>query len=60
MVTVWLIILILMVAYFIFKIARMYDPTQQWKYVGSIRFLTFFGVPHHAPGSRGAAMFWTC
>jgi len=45
MVTIWLVILILMVAYFIFKIARMYDPTQQWKYVGSIRFLTFFGTP---------------
>ena len=59
MVAFWFLILFLMVAYFIFKIARMYDPTQSYKYVGSIKFLTVFGTccawrgGHAGPGGGG-------
>lgn len=49
MVAFWYLILLLMIAYFIFKIARMYDPSQAYKYVGSYRFLTVFGTAGPRP-----------
>jgi len=39
----WIIFLLLAVAYFAFKIGRIYDPSQASKYVGSGKFLTLFG-----------------
>lgn len=38
----WLGFILLILAYFSFKIGRIYDPTQLWKYVGSGKFLTLF------------------
>ncbi|KAI8084245.1 uncharacterized protein B0P05DRAFT_534793 [Gilbertella persicaria] len=35
------------IAYFIFKIYRIYDPTQAYKYTYVKDFLTFFGKKHH-------------
>lgn len=35
---------ILGIAYFLFKLIRMYDPTQKHKYLHSVKFLTFSGV----------------
>ena len=43
MVAVWYLIMLGMMAYFVFKVVRMYEPSQMDKYVGSIKFLTFFG-----------------
>jgi len=39
---IWLVLLLSIMAYFIFKIYRIYDPTQVSKYVGSGKFLTLF------------------
>jgi len=42
----WVTFLLAICAYFIFKIARIYSPSQAAKYVGSGRFLTLFGNFH--------------
>eukprot|EP00999_Lentomonas_sp_LEN2_P003074 NODE_927_length_1114_cov_96.605876_g884_i0.p1 GENE.NODE_927_length_1114_cov_96.605876_g884_i0~~NODE_927_length_1114_cov_96.605876_g884_i0.p1 ORF type:complete len:331 (-),score=50.45 NODE_927_length_1114_cov_96.605876_g884_i0:29-1021(-) len=44
LVTIWFIYLLLAIAYFIFKIVRIYQPDQQHKYVGSSKFLTTFAA----------------
>ena len=35
---------LLAIAYFIFKLVRIYTPDQQYKYQFTSKFLTFFGM----------------
>lgn len=41
---IWYLSLAAAFAYFLFKIIRIYQPDQMWKYEGSGKFLTLFGT----------------
>lgn len=53
--TAFVVLLLITIAYFVFKIVRMYQPSQRYKYTYTYKYLTFFGGLRGADGGSSSA-----